>query len=879
MLIKRLIYFYGLIILVCSCSTKKNTFVNRSFHNLTARYNGYYYSCESINDGVYKIEKNNKDDFEKTLPIFIYPNPDKAKLTFTEFDLAIKKSSLCIQKHAIKNDKGTEIATAGNWIDNNWINIGISHFYKRDFFSGIEAFEYVTNTYNKSKDKFAAMIWLIKAYNEIGSVSNSESILNFLNNQKKLPNKLKNEFLIVYADYYLRRGQNTEAIAKLMDVSRNSSLINGLNRKKRARYSFIVAQLSEKAKDYKRAIEYYKKTIKLKPNFELTLYSKIKIARLFDVSSFNSEKTKKDLLKMTKEFKNTDYFDVIYYTLGEIEEKEKNISQALTYYKKSTQTSQINQNQKAMAYLKLGEINFDLTNYQVAESYYDSTVATISRDNINYETIFARKKTLETLVGYIKNISREDSLQKIAKMSETDQNIFIDKMMVEIEKEAALKQKELEAAKENNNGSPTLGNNVSGTDFGSFAGAASFYFYNANTIAFGISDFTKKWGNRKWEDNWRRTNKAIVIDEEESIKNGEEKGITAQFSQSKKTRDYYKKDLPLTDSLFLKSTNKIIKSFYFMGSIYKEELNNQKKAIASLEELNKRYPNHIYSLNTYYILYRSFLIEKNKENADYYKNKILTEFPESEFALLIKNPEYANDLSTKKSEVEVFYNILYNIYKIEDYEQSYNQAKEGLIKYGKNDYASKIELIKSVSYGKLKGIDSLEFSLKILVAKYPKDDVTPLAEDILLSIKKQKNPDLYMTQDTKINEKDTFILNLDSEHFLVLIAPDELKLTESIKINLGSFNNIYYGDSNLNMSSNLFSNNKQLIIIKTFNNAKKCLEYIQNINNDPDVFKGDAKKELVDVFPILSSNLPLLYKTKNIEGYKLFYLENYKKIK
>ena len=81
------------------------------------------------------------------------------------------------------------------------------------------------------------------------------------------------------------------------------------------------------------------------------------------------------------------------------------------------------------------------------------------------------------------------------------------------------------------------------------------------------------------------------------------------------------------------------------------------------------------------------------------------------------------------------------------------------------------------------------------------------------------------------------------------------------------------------MSSNLFGNNKQLIIIKTFNVAKNCLDYLQNINNDPDVFKGDAKKELIDVFPILSTNLPLLYKTKNIEGYKLFYLENYKKIK
>jgi tetratricopeptide (TPR) repeat protein len=308
------------------------------------------------------------------------------------------------------------------------------------------------------------------------------------------------------------------------------------------------------------------------------------------VNSFSSEKTKKDLLKMTKEFKNIDYFDVIYYTLGEIEEKEKNINQALTYYKKSAQTSQINQDQKAMAYLKLGEINFDLTNYQAAESYYDSTIAAISKDNINYETIFARKKTLETLVGYIKNISREDSLQKIARMSEADQNLFIDNMMLAIEKEAALKQKELEAAKENNNGSPTLGNTGSGTDF--IAGGASFYFYNANTTALGVSDFTKKWGNRKWEDNWRRSNKALLIEAEEeeegTIKNGGEKGKTAQITQSKKTRDYYKKDLPLTDSLFLKSTNKIIKSYYFMGSIYKEELNNTKKAIASFEELNKR---------------------------------------------------------------------------------------------------------------------------------------------------------------------------------------------------------------------------------------------------------------------------------------------------
>ncbi len=154
MLLKRIAYFSAVLFLLASCSTKKNTVVSRAYHNLTARYNGYYYSNENIDEGVYKVEKNHKDNFEKILPIYIYPAQDKAKATFPEFEKAIKKSSLCIQKHAIKDKKGNEIASAGKWIDNNWINIGISHFYKREFFSAIEAFEYVIRTYNKSDDKF-----------------------------------------------------------------------------------------------------------------------------------------------------------------------------------------------------------------------------------------------------------------------------------------------------------------------------------------------------------------------------------------------------------------------------------------------------------------------------------------------------------------------------------------------------------------------------------------------------------------------------------------------------------------------------------------------------------------------------------------------------
>ncbi len=872
--VKRLIFATAFLMIFVSCSTKKNTIVSRAYHNLTARYNGYYYSGLSIEEGLYNIEKANKDNFDKVLPIYIYPSTEKAKNTFPDFDKAIKKSSTCIQRHAIKDKKNNEIPTAGKWIDNNWINIGISHFYKRELFSGLEALDYVARTYNKSKDKYTALTWMVKVNNEIGAVSSSEQIISLLKNEKNLPHKIKLELPVIEADYYMRRGLNTEAATKLMEAARHTSPLNGIARKKRARYNFIIAQLFEQQKNNKRAIEYYKKTINLKPNYDLVFYSKIKIAKLLDVKRNSSESTKKDLLKMAREFKNNEYYDVIYYTLGEIEEKEKNNNQAVYYYKKSVKTSLNNPNQKGLSYLKLGEINFDLTNYQLAGAYYDSAVVTISKDHPDYNSITARKKTLETLITHINTINKEDSLQRFAKLSENEQNKIIDKIIANLELEEAKKLDEKENAK-NNNQLPLNGAN--GGNLVAGAGAStSFYFYNQNTVSFGISDFTKKWGNRKLEDNWRRSNKALTID---SPLNDSLDGNTKSVTKSAdKERDYYKKNLPINDSLIKKSNKKIIYAYYMMGSIYKEELNNTKKAVASFEELNNRFPQNKYALNTYYILYRTYLIEKNQAKADYFKEKILNEFPDSEFALLIKNPSYGSEINSKKSEVESFYTSVYQLYSENNFAQALMQAKEGLLKYGKNVYEAKFEFIKSLCQGKLNGPDSLEHYLKILVVKFPSSEVTPLANDILLSIKKQKNPDLYKIADPSKTQLDTFSVNLDAEHFIIAIVPDDSKIADPFKLRLNTFNTTYYSSKTFNLTSSLFNSNTQLVILKSFENGSEATTYYTNLMKDPDVFKDEVKKELLEIYPILGNNLPYLYKKKNIASYKIFYLDNYKNV-
>lgn len=857
---------------------------------MTARYNGYYYATESIKEGVDKIERTNKDDYDRILPVFITPTNESAKATFPEFDKAIKKSSLVIQRHTIRDKKGNEIYTAGRWIDNNWNVIGISHYYKREFFSGIEAFEYVIRSY-KSKDKYKAMIWLAKSYNEIGAVSQSEPIITLLKNDKHITKYAKRELPAVRADYYIKRGQYKEAeqclITALKTEPRYLLFFKPNKKRYMARYAFILGQIYEHEHGYTKAIQYYKKCIDYKPYYEMVFNAEIKIARLFDTKKGNSSKLKKNLLKMTRDVKNTEYLDVIYYTLGEIEEKEKNTPVAVSYYKHSVQSSVNNPKQKALSYLKLGEISFEQANYTASGAYYDSTMITLPKDYPDYDAINARKQTLETLVGYIKTIQREDSLQRIARMSEGQRNTFIDKMIKRLEEEEERKKEEQELlAQQNQNPTNNNGNlpNNGMPNLGGGAATGDWYFYNQTTISFGINDFIKKWGNnRKLEDNWRRSQKAATFDnatndvDSSDTKSSDPKAVTK--TKNKKDREFYMTDLPMTDSLMKASDTRIVDAYYNMGSLYKEALNNSKKAISSFEELNKRYTENKYKLSIYYQLYRIYTTLKNQSQADYYKDLLLNNYPNSEYAQIIKNPNYAAEHLAEKGEVEKFYVSTFDDYEKGDYASALAKCKDAEARFGKNDFGAKFSFIKAMCIGKSKGVDSLESALKQLQVLYPADPVSKEAQTILMLIYDMKHPENTTAGEKNQVATDTFNVDLMAEHFVIAVLADDPAVANPFKTSLSDFDTKYYANSNLLVSSSLFGASDQLVIVKSFKNAEEAMNYLSNASNDQTIFSGKVKRELVTLMAISAGNLPIFYKKKKVAAYKPFFDDHYKLVK
>ena len=116
-----------LLLVLLSCSRKKNTFTRRAYHNTTARYNGYFNAREIMKADVKKLREEHNDDFSELIPIFIYPDEAKSKSMFPNMERVIDKTTNVIDRHSIyiRNEEHVR------WIDDCYMLMGRARFYKQ----------------------------------------------------------------------------------------------------------------------------------------------------------------------------------------------------------------------------------------------------------------------------------------------------------------------------------------------------------------------------------------------------------------------------------------------------------------------------------------------------------------------------------------------------------------------------------------------------------------------------------------------------------------------------------------------------------------------------------------------------------------------------
>jgi tetratricopeptide (TPR) repeat protein len=847
-----------------SCSQEKNTLVNRTFHNLTAHYNGYFWARENIKEGVDKIQRSTPDDFGKLIPLFVYGDEKTVKSNISYFDKAIEKESRVIKFHSMLI-KGKEYC---KWIDENYLVMGQAHFYKKDYFAAIEVFEYIVRQYPNSQTRYQALMWLIRTYNAQLSVINTQATIDLLENDKNFPKKFAGEFASLQAEYYLMMENYEKAEQQLRKAIPLTKA-----KKQKARFLYVLAQIEEMKGNTKLAAQYYKQCAELHPPYDMYFNSKIKRAMTVSSGS-DAASVRKELRKMLKDEKNLEFRDQIYYALAEMDIKDKDTTSALKKLRLSTYTSAQNTRQRGMSFLREADIYFQRTEYKTAQAYYDSAVSFLPKDFKDYEVIVNKKNSLTGLVKNINIISREDSLLAVGAMDSVKRNALIKKIIDDVIAEE--KRKEQEKQDQNDPNSPNfVSPNTNNNTFGNNNAPGAWYYYNPGSISSGFSDFAKKWGARQLEDNWRRSNKEVVVPQEnEPVTNIKDTTGKKNTVADNHKPEYYLKNVPIRPEDREISKGKIIEAYNNLGGIYKEQLHNYDRSIESFEALNRLYPGNKYEVQAYYQLYRLYLLKNNKQKADYYAKIITTKYPDTEFAQIILHPEKVQESIANRNKAEQFYNETYNTYVNGKYTDALAMTNQADSLYGTTDLMPKFALLKAYCIGRTQTITEYQHALEKIIIKYPKDPAKQKAQDLLDQLKRFRSS----SDTTKMSKTDTirqlFTPDLAGEHYVMIILPNKKLNANEFKVRLSTFNGEYFSLANLSIFSSLLGMDYQVFTIRSFENSVKAMDYYQLIVSDQKVFK-DIDPKAASVTVITPDNYGTLIREKKREEYLKFFRENY----
>lgn len=875
----RVLMFLGLILFLTDCSVEKNTGSTRFYHGITSRYNIYFNGYESFKAGLNRIYTGYTDDYTELLKVFEHSDPSTVSLCYSNMERAIQKASLIISQKSItarpdirtgdtpseKERVMLERKEYNDWVDDSYLLVGKARFYMHEFNEASSVFSYCITAANDPDIKTEATIWLARIGNETGQYNESLRILRETDMAALTGKSLKAMYHTTMADLLIRQKRYSEAVEPL-----NESLKYVSGKRPRYRFTYLLAQLHEQAGNSAKAISLYRQVARMNVPYEVEFNARINIAGVFDVNSGNPREMRKELTKMLRDSKNNEYQDQIHYALGNLSMKEGNVTEALESYRKSASVPSRNQNQKGRSYLALAQYYYNVPDWLRAGNYYDSAAYFLDQKYPDYQLIRVKSQDLHELTIHLNTIIREDSLQRVASMSPAERNTIISGIINKIISDERAGTTSQYTDRYN------LGQYYENERRfqGNIEQEGKWYFYNQAALTFGRTEFRRRYGERRLEDNWRRANKARVTFQTASgqgdvASNGNDS--TASVADYK-TLQFYLSDLPLNDSLLSLSNRKIASAYLSAGKTFSERIENQPYAVESFEKLMNRYPSSELVPEALYYTYRVYRDKENdNQKSEIYRQRLIINHPESEFAMILSDPDYFTKKLAAQRRVEQLYQEAYNQYIGENFTTAITLSNNAIMEFGEDDLAPKFHLLRAFSTGRISDERTFREELSALIKKYPGTEETKRAEEIIASID-QQIPELKVEEE-KVIAAELYTAGPGSRFFFTIIIMDPTFNINQASFDVISYNIDNYTDRNYRTEGTLTDNRYYLITVSGFRDNDAAWEYYKASSSVPFIRNPSGARVLT--FLINEENLKVLETDRNPERYFIFFNENY----
>ena len=901
----------AVLLLAAGCSTEKNTSQSRWWHSFNAKYNTYYNGSLAYIDGSLEKETGNKDNFTEMIPLYTVGNKTSKELGKAKYDVAIEKCQKAIKLHSIKrrpewtkNRQKTERDV--EWLNRKeynpflwkaWMLMGRSQFMKGAFDEAASTFAYMSRMYATQPAIYGrARAWLAKCYIEQDWVYDAEDVISKMR-RDSMHWRAQKEWDYTYADYYIHTQRYEEAIPYLRKVIRHE-----MRRKQKARQWFLMGQMEAALGHKEKAYQAYKHVVRLNPPYELEFNARIAMTEV--MAGGQAKKMVRRLKRMAASDNNKDYLDQVYYAIGNIYMNQQDTLKAIAAYEKGNTQSTRNGIEKGVLLLRLGDIYWTMERFSDAGRCYGEAIGLLDKERDDYKQLSQRSKVLDELVPYTEAIHLQDSLQALAKMPEAERNAAIDRVIEALKKkekaerdaQAETNAEQQQAAQGGNTNTQNKPNN---TQNNTTSKQGLWYFYNPMAVSQGKEAFQKQWGKRENVDDWQRVNKTVVaMDNGEMELTDEQRdsiaALEAQEDSVKNSlkdpkndphkREYYMEQIPFTEDKVAESNNIIKDGLFNAGVIFKDKLDNLLLSEKHLRRLTDSFPEYEKNDEAFYHLYLLYSRRNDKERATQFLDKLKTDYPESQWTVLLSDPYYEENARIGVHLEDSLYAATYAAFKADRLDEVKGNTEISASRFPLGDNRDKFIFIGGLSKLNAGDASGCLADMEDMVKKFPKSRLAEMAGMIINGVKAGRKlhggkfdiGDVWAQRSVVMSDSDSiaarrFLAERDVNFsFVVAYHPDSLQ-ENRLLFELARFNFTNFIVRNFDIVIDEL-NGLHLMKVSGFRNYDEALQYARQLYANAAVSTLTHKgRALV----ISDSNLELLGTQYSFNDYDKFYDEHF----
>ena len=838
------------IVALTACSRKKDTFLNKKFHAVSTEYNTLFNGNNAFIQGKEAIAQTYRDDFYQILPVERIEVVDldgfDTDSKDPNFNRAEEKAVKAIQKHSMYIG-GKEYNPQ---IDEAYMLLGKARYYDNRFIPALDAFNFVLNKSATSNNVNNAKIW--KAKTNIRLNNEDYAIENL---QKMLREENLEDAVVADANAMIAQAMiNLDSIPQALPYMKIANEFED-NYELKGRFSFIIGQLYNKLS--------YKDSANIA--FDQVIGFNRKTARVYMINAhmakaknFNYTQEDQALLlallhDLEKDRENRPFLDKIYNALADFHRNTTSDSLAIVYYNKSIQSFKEDQTLQSINYQTLAEMNFDKAEYKQAGAYYDSTLTNLAENSKQWRRVKKKRENLDDVIKYEDIASINDSILRIAKMSDSDRLAFFKAYTDDLKAKAVADS--TAAAKLSDKGPRIVNNEFSRKSVGGPSpSGGKFYFYIPATVAYGKVEFRKLWGDRKLEDNWRRSEKkSSGFDQDQEIV----MDTTPIAELEIFNPQTYIKEIPSDPKVLDSLTIDRDFAYYQLGLIYKEKFKEYGLATNRLEKLLAYNPQKRLVLPAKYNLYKIYGQLENQKLAQQYKDDILNNHSDSRYAEILRNPNA--QLASDASSPEFKYNDLYKAFEASQYAEVIKKSDGYITLYNGTEIVPKFELLKATAIARQDGFQAYKKALNFVSLTYPNSPQGKRAQE------------LYSTTIPRLEFKQ-FVPDSQSTNFKLVYTFDQNQDAEisDITKQLNDAIAYYNYQETMFVSVDYYNPLKTLVVVHGLD-SKLGAQGLGEVLSKP---QKQARKDKItsitkDFVGISSENYKIVQIHKNLEGYRL----------